>query len=607
MVQSTKITSKLLNYFDYLGDWNPQFIREIKGKLKSKNIIATVVLAIITQFILVISFLAKLPDASYQVIEKPSEKIYLATEQYSRYCAGFIEKQKYRYSYDSVLCHQDMHDRWMIDWQLFWFDIFAILSVIGIALLLILGTYFLISNAIAEKKQETLNLIRLSPQSATNIFVGKILGVPILLYLFVALGLPLHTIAALKAHIPLNLIISFDLAIIASCGFFYSLGLLLSLLIPKSINAWVTALAIASFLIFSSVLNTYKYLFHTDTLIDWVLMFNPNNLILYLGKVTAIPYHHFDYVDFSILGNGSYEYRESEPIFLSNILFYGQALWSKIGVGLGLIIANYCLWTYWIWQGIERRYYNPENTVISKQQSYWITAYFTAIAVGFSLQNAEQDFLFGNLVFLQFLFIIWCLTLTLALSPQNQTLQDWARYRHQTSNQGNILWRELVFGEKSPSTVAIAINLLITTLYIIPSLTIFPLCDQATNLFWGLILSFSTILLCAALAQLILMSKSKHKKIFATATMIAITIVPSVIYSVVHLYTETGDYTSTYEVPLGWLFTSFPAIAVKNATFSSIALAILGQWLAITLVSLQITKKLRQAGRSETYRILENS
>jgi hypothetical protein len=417
------------------------------------------------------------------------------------------------------------------------------------------------------------------------------------------LGLPLHTIAALKANIPLNLLITFDLAIIASCFFFYSLGLLLSFVMPKAITAWVISITIGCFLGFFTILNVHKYQFNTQTVLDWLFLFNPNNLVLYLGKITGIPYHYFDYPDFSFLGNTSSKNEELEPIFFSNLLFYGQALWAKVAVGFSIVIANYAFWSYWLWQSLKRRFYNSENTVINKQQSYWITGYFTAIALGFSLQSVNEDFLFGNIVFLQFLFLSWCLGLTFALSPQNQTLQDWARYRHYTSKQGNILWKELLFGEKSPSLVAIAINVLITNLYVIPSLTIFFLHEHTMDVFWGLVLSTGTILLCAALIQWILMGKSKYKKIFATTSAIAILIAPPVIYSIARLYTGAGYYTSKEEVSLWWLLTSFPAIAVKETTFSTIALAILGQWLTITFLSLQITRKLRQAGKSETYKI----
>ena len=601
MTRQMTQSNKLLNFLDYLGDLNPQLLREIKGKLKPKNIIATAAVSLVVQFAIVINHLSKLPDTSDRVINKSTETIYSVAEQYSRYCTGTIENKAYRYGYGSVLCYQDMHNHWMINWQLFWFDLFVTLSVVGIVALLVLGTYFLINNAIAENRQGTLNLVRLSPQSATNIFLGKILGVPILLYLFIALCLPLHAVAALQSHIPFTLIVGFYLTIIAACSFFYSSGLLLSFLFPKSITSWSVTIAIAVFLYFTTNLSTYKYHFHTQTLLDWVLLLNPNNLILYLGKTTGIPFHHFDYTDFSFLGNGSYNTRNSDPIFLSNVLFYGQALWTKISVGLSLAIANYCLWTYWICQGLKRRFYNSENTIISKSQSYWITGYLTAIAVGFSFQDTDHNFLFGNIVFLQFLFLVWCMSLTFALSPQNQTLKDWARYRHQMSGQGNILWRELVFGEKSPSTIAIAVNALITTLYVVPALTIFPLCDRSSDVFWGLILSLGTIIFCAGIAQLILISKNKYKKILAAATITAVTLAPPISYFAILTY---NHFEGSHIIPLGWLFTAFPSVAVEDAALSTIGLTILGQWLAIALVSLQITRKLRHAGRSETYKII---
>lgn len=74
-----------------------------------------------------------------------------------------------------------------------------------------------------EVKRGTLNFIRLSPQSATNIFMGKILGVPILLYLFGLVAFPLHFFAALSAKIPLLLILSFYLVLAFSCLFFFLL------------------------------------------------------------------------------------------------------------------------------------------------------------------------------------------------------------------------------------------------------------------------------------------------------------------------------------------------------------------------------------------------
>lgn len=596
MTQYKQTANKLPDYLDYFAGWNPQLLREIKGKLKGKNIIVVTAIAVFTQFLIVVAQLSRLPDASQDVLHKSSELIYSVKTQYSRYCTG--SEPEFPGDY---LCYQDMHNNWVINWQLFWFDLFVGFSVIGIASLLILGTYFLISNIVSEQKKGTLNLIRLSPQSAASIIIGKLLGVPALLYLFIALGLPIQIFSGLQAHIPLSLVISFDLAIIASCAFFYSISLLIGFVTNKSISALVFSIVIAIFLYFTTLLSTKEYNSITATLLDWLILFNPNNLLLYVGQTTGIPYHHFNYWNSNFFGNlffGSPHMKEIDFIALSRISFYGQALWAKIGVGIGIVISNYCLWTYWIWQGLKRRFYNPENTIINKQQSYWITGSFVITALGFSLQKANQNNLPGNLMLQEFVLLIFFLGLTFALSPQHQTLQDWARYRHQTSNKSRVLWRELALGEKSPSTVAIAINILIATLYIIPTLIIYPLGEYTLPTFWGLILSMGIILCYCAIAQWILLIKSKYKVMIASGVIVSLIVLPPIFLGINGLYPE--------QAPLAWLFTFVPFIGLEQATFSTIALGVLGQWLAITLVSLQITRQLRQAGRSQTSRILDN-
>ncbi|MEL7409710.1 MAG: hypothetical protein AAFN00_22690 [Cyanobacteria bacterium J06558_2] len=155
-------------WFQFL-EFNPQFFREIKGKLKTRNMVITAALAVITQFVVMIALLSKLPD---------SDPARIGVRQYSRYCWD--------------VCTQDLMDNWVVNWQLLWLDSFIIFSIIGVLALLILGTYMLIADTVQEENRGTLNFIRLSPQSASSILLGKILGVPILLYSGVLLLLPLH-------------------------------------------------------------------------------------------------------------------------------------------------------------------------------------------------------------------------------------------------------------------------------------------------------------------------------------------------------------------------------------------------------------------------------
>ena len=185
--------------FDNLLDWNPQFFREIKGRVKKKNVIIATIASITTQFLIVLYYLGQLPD------------IDLGRKQYSRYCFGLTK----RYS-SSHLCATDRLGEWVINWQLFWLDMFICLSIISIFALLVVGTYMLIADLTKEENKGTLNFIRLTPQSATSILTGKILGVPIMLYGVVLLALPLHFAAGLGADIPINLILSFYAVMVAS-------------------------------------------------------------------------------------------------------------------------------------------------------------------------------------------------------------------------------------------------------------------------------------------------------------------------------------------------------------------------------------------------------
>ncbi len=50
-----------LNWLDPLGDWNPQLLRELKGRLKPRNVILAVALSILGQFLLWVSFLMRMP------------------------------------------------------------------------------------------------------------------------------------------------------------------------------------------------------------------------------------------------------------------------------------------------------------------------------------------------------------------------------------------------------------------------------------------------------------------------------------------------------------------------------------------------------------------
>lgn len=561
MKQNSQVFRNSSSLWEKFLDWNPQLFREIKGKLKTRNVIIAAAISVITQFIITITLLSELPDPDPE---------------------GLIQKQAGPYGTglgygDNLTYTKDMLGNWVINWQLLWLDLFIVLSLVSIFALLIVGTYMLIADTVKEESQGTLNFIRLTPQSAGNILLGKILGVPILLYLVVLLFLPLHLMAGLGAHIPLNLIIAFDGVIVASCAFFYTLALLWSFMNfgLSGFKPWLASGAVGFFLVGSTanLLNTHLSLDHP---LGWIFLFHPGLVLSYLIDVTYLPQDKIDFLPAANLGQ---------------LLFYGQALWTKASIGIGFILFNYSLWTYWCWSVLKRRFHNPENTLFSKTQSYWITGWLVAVALGFTLQSSENYQIIESFIFLQFCLCIFGLGLIATLSPHRQALHDWARYRHQVSKEGNILWKELIFGENSPSTVAVAINLAIAITYITPS--IFLILDEDKYyIFSGFLLSAGSILLYAVVAQLVLTIKSRKRAVWSVVSVASMIIVLPLCLGFAEI--------SPQSLPGVWLFSFIPTVATEYATISTVMLAVLGQWLAISLVGFQMTRKLKQAGSSET-------
>lgn len=554
-------------------DWNPQLFRELKGKLKTRNIIIAAAISVITQFVCAIELLADLPDPD------PEGKLGV---QYGRYGMGHVGGSGMYYR-QHLPYSKDLLDNWVINWQLLWLDLFIILSVISIFALLIVGTYMLVADLAKEESQGTLNFIRLTPQSASSILLGKILGVPILLYTVICLFLPLHTVAGINARIPLGLILSFDAVIVASCAFFYSLALLCSLLDfgRSGFKPWLISGVVGSVLfVLTQSLFRGDYL-QLDHPFAWLFLFNPSLVLSYLIDATHLPAHK---VDFLPVKN------------LQQLSFYGRAFWRSATIGIGFIIFNLSLWTYWSWSLLQRRFDNRDSTFLSKVQSYWLTGWFVAIALGFTLQSDTPHVNSVNFIFLQVCLVIWGLGLTAGLSPHRQKLHDWARYRHQTANKG--MWQELVFGKNSPSTVAVAINLALAIAYIIPSIFI-HLDRDRYQILWGLIISAGNIILCAVAAQVILMLKTRKRAALSVITVVSMVVVPPVCMGMADIY--------LHDTPVAWMFSFIPTAAVEYVTMPTIALTILGQWLAISVIGFGMSRQLKQAGASETKMLLSRT
>ncbi|NJL81818.1 MAG: hypothetical protein HC890_00330 [Chloroflexaceae bacterium] len=543
---------------NWLGDRNPQLFRELKGRLTNGKLAIAAGLSAIGQLFLVLLYQAALPT-------EPGN--------YSRYCGG------------TGNCFIDDFGDLVLNLKLWWLDLYVDLSLIGIFVLLVGGTYLLIADLAQEEQRGTLNFVRYSPRSASNILLGKLLGTPVLLYVVAAIAMPLHLMAGLSGGIPPLEIVEFYGILAASCIFFYSLALLEGLVSHK-LGIFQAFLGSGAVLLFLTILTLTTLNFIEPTALDWLRLFYPGTLLPHLVKASFLPAS-----DIGLLANGTLDANE-----LAKIHWYGQAIFAHGASTITFVLLNCGLWSYWVWQGLKRYFHNPGATVLSKKQSYWITGFFVVSTLGFVPPRVSSvDYLLGNFALVMLFQAMLFLILMAALSPQRQALRDWARYRHQQGRGG--LLADLLWGEKSPSTLAIALNLALITAYILPAVLIWPLGQHRLALLSGLVLFAGVILIHAAIAQLILLQRTSKRVLIATATVGFLAVIPLIGSLFIGWATSTAP----------WLmfFSFIPLVATHNGSVTTMAFALLGQWLVITLVSVQMTRQLRLAGQSETRALLQ--
>jgi hypothetical protein len=237
---------------------------------------------------------------------------------------------------------------------------------------------------------------------------------------------------------------------------------------------------------------------------------------------------------------------------------------------------------------------------LSKGQSYLFVGFAQIMFLGLTIPGVDDKYDVG-MIFLTSLFnFVLVLALTIILSPHRQTIQDWARYRHQNHRNKSLL-QDLVFGEKSPAIVAIAINLLIA---IIP--TMIWILFSPDNFYNGnmdkskvilaMILALSLMLIYATIAQLMLLMKNPKRYVWAVGTIGVAMFLPSIMLSVLGI--------TPYKNPTLWLFSTFPWAAIEYAEITTIFMALLADFTVVALLNLQLNRKIVILGESATKALL---
>jgi hypothetical protein len=600
----------MLNFIDRVGELNPQLFRELKGRLKPFNVVIAVASSLLLQLVILLFQLREFPDDKYslranyctlkEVYQNKEQQLY---QQQTLLHEKIANYRQIKLSDNTIIPNLELQIKQVqtelnnlqnylsknicppdkIDWQLWWRDhweyFFLAFSVIFVFTLLVAGTYLLINDLAKEEQRGTLNFIRLSPQSETSILTGKMLGVPSLIYLFILTAIPLHFWAGHSANIPSSYIFSYY-AILAGSGiFFYSVALLFGLVSRwfSSFQPWLGSGTVLLFLFMTmGIASSYSDI---NNPLAWLRFFSPWDITSYLFP------HLFRVYNGSSL--------ENLQIFYFPI---GKNVVSLVGIHL----INYGICTYGIWQAMKRCFRNPNTTILSKGQSYFFIAFSQLMFIGLSMQDIErkQDAnLIGLVAFLNLAIVV---VLIAILSPHRQTVQDWARYRHQ-NHRNESIWQDLFSGEKSPAIMAIAINLAIAAIPLIVWISLVP--EDFNNSDFGKIkallavaLSISLTMICATIAQLMLLMKNSKRHIWAIATVAVVMFLPPIILQVFGIYAS--------ESPTLWLFSTFPWSAIEYAGTGTIFMALLADFTVLALLNFQLTRKVRVLGESATKALL---
>jgi hypothetical protein len=532
-------------WLDKIGDWNPQLLREIRGRLKFRSLLVAVMVALLVQVIMILFFTQVTPGGI---------------------CTGPLRT-----------CPFTPWDRW-------WINQFRILSWVIPLMLFVNVVYTLVGDLLQEEKLGTFNFIRLSPRSSGSVLVGKILGVPMLGYIATLLFMPYHIVTSIAVKVDLGFLLSY-----------YSIVLLMTLLL-------------ASFSVLTAFLSSNSTFIGSNQMSSLP--------IVWTGLTLVFVWPVF------ILWNLQTVWREQSELFINSPASNLNIQWFTLPITSSSFLAHFFLFAQLItllvviWRLLGRRFYNPDTTVISKRQSYFLAAYLNVSAIGFFVHSArtgDSDQIISDWLFLGTTYVInWILLLgiSLSVSPKRQHLLDWVRYgawhHHRHGYDLGQLIQDLLWSEKSPATLAIVVNILISQIPLWlfwqvqgrgtydrgdifvtgPDVSINP---SVTSLrFWIIQGSlWLTILLYSLVIQLGKFLKTRNPDAWTAGAVIGLIFLPGTVLRVLSLMPE--------KYPALWLFFGSPwaaLIHIKNP--NSVVIAFMAQLVVIGILGAFLYGKLTQ-------------
>jgi hypothetical protein len=356
---------------DKIGDRNPQLFRELKSRFAGNTAIAAIAIPILIQIIGIGLFTA-------------SDDLF------------------------ETKIHSNFN---LLNW------------IVPISLMLG-GIYTIVADLQQEEKRGTLNFIRLTPQSGRSIFLGKILGVPSLIYLGVLAIAPLHIIVGM----------------FAGASFAMMVG-------------WYCTIAVATYLCLSLVILYILYGGKHAILLTLLFSFPVNTFIGFYNFYSGL-----------VINRG--ETDSNEALFswyylpISNNIFRFDIF----------IICTFLVISYWLWITIDRKYINLISTSLQKADSYWMNIQVQIWLLGFALpivthvDNDRNNQGFYILALFYSISAIWVYSIFALILPNKQSIAEWSRehflHRDRHEDRQDLI-QDLFWHDRSPILLATLVNLLI--------------------------------------------------------------------------------------------------------------------------------------------------
>ncbi len=541
-----------------IGNLNPQLLRELKGRLSWRNVLAVIGVSIAVQGLLFLSFYTQLPTPE--------------SYQYSQFCAQIVDGKIIPrcYSYGKLIPFKSV----VINWSLWWQHIGHVLNTCIPYLLMVPGTYFLLSDLQNEERQGTLDFVRLSPRSASSILIGKILGVPILVYCAIASLIPLHLWVTLNTGDPLSFVFSFYTMMAAGSYLIFSFTLLFGFFSKSILKLSAQALGVTLLyvLLVACIFVPAYQVWNTE--IVWRTLLDSSIWNYFRGQADAVWF------------------------------WFGLPISQSAAIAHSFTLVNLAILGGWIWQGLTRRFDQPNATILRKRQSYGLVFYLQVLILGIGFQAAKDR---ADSEMLQHIGVVLLpivlnlpifLTLIAVLSPHRQAVMDWARYR-QTQSPRSSLLKDLLFHDHSPVGLSIAVNLAISGVLWAIAFSFgheWAKGREGTTMIM-VSLSLTVILFYASIVQWLVIQKTRQRNFIAAVVIVMLILIPPAFVSLLPL---KGSITTALKEsviltsPFLWTLTG-SSFSISLSAWS----ALLGQLSLIAGINALIARQVRQIGASE--------